>query len=129
MQNTVSVSINQNHSSFSEKAFAENHMKSHFVLMLYIFIKMRVLSIHIIKKVIIILYIILYEYFIINVSLVTLTVKCLSVILETRVQSLGREDALEKEMTTHSSTLAWKILWTEEPHRLQSMGLQSDVTE
>ena len=59
----------------------------------------------------------------------TLTVKCLSVILETRVQSLGREDALEKEMTTHSSTLARKILWTEEPHRLQSMGLQLDVTE
>ena len=43
---------------------------------------------------------------------------------ETRVQSLGQEDPLEKEMATHSSTLAWKIPWTEEPGRLQSMGLQ-----
>ena len=42
---------------------------------------------------------------------------------KTRVQSLGREDPLEKEMATHSSTLAWKIPWTEEPGRLQSMGL------
>ena len=44
---------------------------------------------------------------------------------ETRVQSLGWEDLLEKEMATHSSTLAWKIPWTEEPGRLQSMGWQS----
>ena len=44
--------------------------------------------------------------------------------LETWVQSLGWEDLLEKEMATHSSTPAWKIPWTEEPHRLQSMGLQ-----
>ena len=43
---------------------------------------------------------------------------------ETRVQSLGRIDPLEKEMATHSSTLAWKIPWTEEPGRLQSMGPQ-----
>ena len=43
---------------------------------------------------------------------------------ETRVQSLGWEDPLEKEMATHSSTLAWKIPWTEEPGRLQSMGSQ-----
>ena len=43
---------------------------------------------------------------------------------ETWVQSLGREDPLEKEMATHSSTLAWKIPWTEEPGRLQSMGSQ-----
>ena len=42
---------------------------------------------------------------------------------ETRVRSLGREDPLEKEMATHSSTLAWKIPWTEEPGKLQSMGL------
>ena len=40
------------------------------------------------------------------------------------VQSLGREDALEKEMATHSSILAWRILWTEEPHGLQSIGSQ-----
>ena len=40
------------------------------------------------------------------------------------VQSLGWEDPLEKEMATHSSTLAWKIPWTEEPGRLQSMGSQ-----
>ena len=43
---------------------------------------------------------------------------------ETQIWSLGREDPLEKEMATHSSTLAWKILWTEEPGRLQSMRLQ-----
>ena len=43
---------------------------------------------------------------------------------ETRVRSLGWEDALEKEMAIHSSTLAWKIPWTEEPGRLQFIGLQ-----
>ena len=43
---------------------------------------------------------------------------------ETRVRPLGREDPLEKEMATHSSTLAWRISWTEEPGRLQSMGSQ-----
>ena len=43
---------------------------------------------------------------------------------ETRVWSLGREDPPEKEMATHSSTLAWKIPWTEKPGKLQSMGLQ-----
>ena len=44
---------------------------------------------------------------------------------ETRVGSLGREDPLEKEMATHSNILAWRILWTEEPGGLQSMGAQS----
>ena len=43
---------------------------------------------------------------------------------ETQVQSLGREDLLEKEMAPHSTTLAWKIPWTEELDRLQSMGSQ-----
>ena len=43
---------------------------------------------------------------------------------ETRVQSLGWEDPLEKEMATHSSTFAWRIPWREEPGRLQSMGSQ-----
>ena len=43
---------------------------------------------------------------------------------ETWVPSLGGEDPLEKEMATHSSILAWKILWTKEPGGLQSMGLQ-----
>ena len=51
-------------------------------------------------------------------------VKRLSTMQETRVQSLGREDPLEKEMAIHSSTIAWKIPWTEEPGRLQSMGSQ-----
>ena len=51
-------------------------------------------------------------------------VKRLSAMLETMVRSLGWEDPLEKEMTTYSSTLAWKIPWTEEPGRLQSMGSQ-----
>ena len=44
---------------------------------------------------------------------------------ETRVRFLDHEDPLEKEMTTHSSILAWKTLWTEEPGRLQSRGLQT----
>ena len=49
---------------------------------------------------------------------------------ETWVRSLGREDPLEKEVVTHSSTLTWKILWTEEPGRLQSMGCKEvDTTE
>ena len=43
----------------------------------------------------------------------------------TQVQSLGQEDPLEKGMATHSSILAWRVPWTEEPGRLQSMGLQS----
>ena len=51
-------------------------------------------------------------------------VKCLPTRQETGVQSLGREDLLEKEMATHSSILAWKIPWIEEPGRLQSMGSQ-----
>ena len=51
-------------------------------------------------------------------------VKHLSTMQETPVQFLGQEDLLEKEMATHSSILAWKIRWTEEPGRLQSMGLQ-----
>ena len=49
-------------------------------------------------------------------------VKRLPTMRETRVRSLGREDPLEKEMATHSSTLAWKIPWTEKPGRLQFMG-------
>ena len=57
-------------------------------------------------------------------SLVAQMVKRLSAMRETWVRSLGREDPLEKEMATHSSTLAWKILWTEEPGRLRSMGSQ-----
>ena len=57
-------------------------------------------------------------------SLVAQTVKRLPAMRETRVWSLGWEDPLEKEMATHSSTLAWKIPWTEEPDGLQSMGLQ-----
>ena len=57
-------------------------------------------------------------------SLVAQIVKCLPAMWETRVRSLGWEDPLEKEMATHSSTLAWNIPWTEEPGRLQSMGSQ-----
>ena len=51
-------------------------------------------------------------------------VKRLPTVQETWVRSLGQEDPLEKEMATHSSTLAWKIPWTEERSRLQSMGSQ-----
>ena len=51
-------------------------------------------------------------------------VKCLPTMQETQVQSLGQEGPLEKEMSTHSSTLAWKIPWTEERGGLRSIGLQ-----
>ena len=51
-------------------------------------------------------------------------VKNLPAMWETWIQSLGQEDSLEKEMATHSRTLAWKIPWTEKPGRLQSLGLQ-----
>ena len=52
------------------------------------------------------------------------TVKSLPAMWDTQVRSLGWEDLLEKEMATHSSILVWKIPWTEEPGRLQSMELQ-----
>ena len=55
----------------------------------------------------------------------TQMVKRLPAMLETQVRSLGQEEPLEKEMAPHFSTLAWEIPWTEEPGRLQSMGLQS----
>ena len=57
-------------------------------------------------------------------SLVAQSVKNLPAVQETRVQSLGWEDPLEKEMATHSSILTWKIPWTEEPGELQFMGSQ-----
>ena len=60
----------------------------------------------------------------VRASQVAQMVKCLPTMWETQVRSLGWEDSLEKEMATHSSTLSWKILWTEEPGGLQSMGLQ-----
>ena len=59
-----------------------------------------------------------------NTSLVAQMVKRLPTMWETRVRSLGQEDPLEKEMATHSGTLAWRIPWIEEPGRLQSMGTQ-----
>ena len=60
----------------------------------------------------------------IGASVVAQTLKHLPTMRETRVRSLDREDPLEKEMATHSSTFAWKIPWMEEPGRLQSTGLQ-----
>ena len=63
-------------------------------------------------------------------SLAAQTLKRLSTMWETWVKSQGWEDPLEKEMATHSSTLAWKIPWTEKLGRLQSTGsLESDTTE
>ena len=58
-------------------------------------------------------------------SLVAQMIKYLPAMQETQVQSLGQEDPLEKGMATHSSILVWRIPWTEEPGRLQSMGSQS----
>ena len=70
------------------------------------------------------IYIILY---IVGASLVVQMAKNLPATQATRVQSLGWEDLLEKEIATHSSILAWRIPRTEEPSRLQSMGLQSQT--
>ena len=56
-------------------------------------------------------------------SLVAQMVKNLPAVLKTWVQSLGQEDPLEEEMATHSTVLAWRSPWTEEPGKLQSMGL------
>ena len=64
-----------------------------------------------------------------DVSLVASTVKNLPAMWDTRVQSLGWEGPLEKEMAIHSSVLAWRIPWMEEPGGLQSMRLQLDTTE
>ena len=61
---------------------------------------------------------------VLRASLVAQTVKNLPAVQKTWVQSLGWEDPLEKGTATHSSMLAWRIPWTEEPSRLQSMGLQ-----
>ena len=60
----------------------------------------------------------LYTY----IYMVAQRLKCLPGMQETRVRSLGREDPLEKEMATHSSIVAWRIPWTEEPGGLESMG-------
>ena len=61
---------------------------------------------------------------VLRASLMAQTIKRLPAMQETRVQFLGWEDPLEKEMAIHSNTLAWKIPWTEEPDRLQSMWSQ-----
>ena len=66
----------------------------------------------------------MYTLLISGASLVAQMVKHLPTMLETRVRSLDREVPLEKEMAIHSSFLAWKIPWTEEPGGLQSVGLQ-----
>ena len=68
----------------------------------------------------------LYQYYSpqLSILLVTQTVKNLPAVQETWVQSMDWEDPLEKEMATHSSILTWRILWTEEPGGLQSMGSQ-----
>ena len=68
--------------------------------------------------------IIITDYNYLWASLVAQRLKHLPGMLETQVLSLGREDPLEKEMSTHSRTLAWRIPWREEPGRLQSMGSQ-----
>ena len=61
-------------------------------------------------------------------SPVTQQLKILLLMQKMQVQSLGQEDPLEEEMATHSSILAWEILWTEEPGGLQSMGSQKSWT-
>ena len=69
----------------------------------------------------------IFNFLLILASLVAQTVKNLLSMQQTQVRSLGQEDPLEKGMATHSSILAWRIPWTEEPGRLQSMGSQSQT--
>ena len=69
-------------------------------------------------------FVIICNYIIIWVSLMAQRLKRLPAMQETWVLFLGREDPLEKEMATHSSILAWRIPWTEEPGGLQSTGSQ-----
>ena len=66
----------------------------------------------------------LQNYVIFSLFLVAQRLKRLPTMRETQVRSLGWEDPLEKEMATHSSILAWRIPWIEEPGGLQSTGLQ-----
>ena len=70
---------------------------------------------------------VLVSLFGVLVSIVAQTVKNLPAMQETQVQSLGQEDPLEKDIATHSSILAWRIPWTKEPGRLQSMGSQTQT--
>ena len=73
--------------------------------------------------------ILMQHYWLFRASLAAQLVKNFPAGQETRVQSLGGKNPMEKEMATHCSNLAWKILWTEEPGGLQSMGSQeSDIT-
>ena len=106
------------------------HMYVHICIHMYVYV---CICMHACMSVYVCMYVCVYMYvciyvcvymYICGASLVAQTVKHLSPMLETRVRSLGWEDPLEKEMATHSSTLAWKTPWTEEPGRLQSMGSQ-----
>ena len=65
-----------------------------------------------------------FFFFVTRASLTAHSVKNLPAMQETQFQLLGQEDPLEKETATHSSTLAWRIPWTEDPGRLQSLGSQ-----
>ena len=67
------------------------------------------------------------EYSLKGASFIAQSVKNLSAVQGTQIWFLGQEDTLEKEMATHSSILAWRIPWTEEPGRLQSMELQEST--
>ena len=69
-------------------------------------------------------FILLYNIVLVLPYMVAQRLKHLPAMWETRVRSLGREDPLEKEMATHSSSLAWRIPWMEEPGGLQSVGSQ-----
>ena len=62
-----------------------------------------------------------------SASLMAQTVKNLPAMQETQARSLDREDPLKENLATHSSVLAWRVPWTEEPGRLQSIGLQSQT--
>ena len=105
---------------FKHSSFEEIYLNSQRTSKLGFWIIIGLLSLELIKRAFSI-----YD----EASLVAQMVQHLPAMWETCVRSLSQKDPLEKEMATHSSTLAWRIPWTEEPGRLQSMGSQeSDTT-
>ena len=122
--NSLTQLITQNWDLFIIINTALNDLPPNFSLKSLLFLKGGILH----TKIILILLLIKGAYIFLfpqqNDIYLAQTVKHLPTMRETWVQSLGQEDFLEKEMATHSSILAWKIPWTEEPGGLQSLGLQ-----
>ena len=123
-QNTKGISNQKGLDNSSKKGLIQSFV----LFMISLFFWKKCIGVQLFYKVLLVStlqqsrYLYIYIYTPGGTSLVAQMVKPLPTIRETQVQSLGREDLLEKEMATHSSILAWKIPWMEEHGRLQSMG-------